>query len=400
MKFIHTADLHLDSPFEGLKKIPDNFSKQLYKASMTAFDEMIKDAINKKVDFILIAGDLYDNPHPSVTAQLFLQKEFTKLKQFGIPVYLCLGNHDFLDLEKTKLVYPENVYVFPNKVVTKEFFADGQPVSLTSFSYGKQWVKCQTSYFPIKGSEKWHLGMLHGEVSSNFEEAKYAPFSLSQLKSKNYDYWALGHIHKREILSEDPWIVYSGNIQGKNIKEIGVKGYYLVEEQEGQLVPNFCPLTGIQWVETVLGFEKEDTFEQLKTKVETKLIDIKKATPSARAFVMRIILKAPLDFDSSLKERIIKGVLLGQVQSDMQDDHSLFLYDIAINTVRSQQKNFWDIDTEKEAANLVFQETTLYRLADNLVKYRFIDEHFAQPSIAKSIKNKSRAYLEEEMDGE
>lgn len=400
MRFIHTADLHLDSPFEGLKKIPNDLAKKLYNASMEAFDEIVKDAVEQQVDFMLIAGDLFDNPHPSVAAQLFLQKEFVKLQQAKIPVYLCLGNHDFLDLKKTALVYPKNVYVFPNQAATKRFFVDGQSVSLTSFSYGKQWTKGQTDFFPLKSSERWHIGMLHGELSSNYEEARYAPFSLSQLKSKNYDYWALGHIHKREVLSNDPLIIYPGNIQGKNIKESGIKGYYLVEEKDGQLVPSFCPLRGIQWIETTFAFAEEETFEKLKDKIEIKLKNIKQTVRFAQAILIRIILKAPLELEPSLRERVIKGVLLGQIQNDLQSDHSIFLYSLIMKSAHQPKKGFWDEATEKKADELTFQRSELYHLADNLVKYRFIDEHFTKSSTTDIIKSKSAAYLEEEMDGE
>lgn len=400
VKFIHTADLHLDSPFEGLKSIPDNFAKRLYSASMTAFAEIVEAAIKRQVDFVLIAGDLYDSPHPSVAAQLFLQKEFLKLQQSEIPVYLCLGNHDFLNLENTTLVYPENVYVFPNQVTTKRFFVDGQSVSLTSFSYGKQWVEGQIDGFPLKGSERWHLGMVHGEISTDYKNAKYAPFSLTQLKSKNYDYWALGHIHKREVLSSTPLIIYPGNIQGKSIKETGVKGYYFVTDKDNKLVADFCPVAGIQWIEIPLEFEENDTFEKLKNKIENKLVEIKQNFSSVQAFIVRISLKASSDLEPILKERIIKGVLLGQLQNDIQSDDNLFLYDVLLKNAQIQQNNFWDKEVESKAKELVFQRDNLYKLADNLVKYRFIDEHFIQSSITESIGNKAMTYLEEEMGGD
>ncbi|KRL03179.1 metallophosphoesterase family protein [Liquorilactobacillus capillatus] len=400
MKFIHTADLHLDSPFEGLKNIPNTFFKQLYTASMTAFTEIVDEAIKQTVDFVLIAGDVYDNPHPGVAAQLFLQKEFTKLQEAGVPVYICLGNHDYLNLDEGTFVYPDNVYVFPNQVTTKSFFVESQSVSITSFSYGRQWVKNQTESFPHKDFEKWHIGMIHGECSNEYEKVRYAPFSISELKSKNYDYWALGHIHKREVLSKEPPIIYPGNIQGKNIKESGVKGYYLVEEKEGKLTPHFCPVNTIQWSEIHLKITKEDTFTTLQNKVVAELMAVEEQKTFARALIIRVVLKVSFTIEAGLKERIINGMFLQQLQNGFQSNKNLFLYEIILKNLKVQQNNIWDMETEKRADSLVFQANNLYQLADNLVQYQFIEKHFLQSATIENIKNKSKAYLETEMDGD
>src|SRR5690625_6351761 len=117
ISFIHAADLHLDSPFQGLTFLPESLFEKVRQSTFNAFNRLIQTAINKKVDFILLVGDLFDNEKQSLKAQVYLRKAFEKLDQHGIDVYLSYGNHDYMNGNKHRITYPKNVHIFPNDTV-------------------------------------------------------------------------------------------------------------------------------------------------------------------------------------------------------------------------------------------------------------------------------------------
>src|SRR5690625_446737 len=118
ISFIHAADLHLDSPFKGLTRLPDVVFETIRQSTFHAFDRLIQTAINKNVDFVLLVGDLFDNERQGSKAQVHLRKSFERLEQYGINVYLSYGNHDYVNGNKHRISYPKNVHIFPNEMVS------------------------------------------------------------------------------------------------------------------------------------------------------------------------------------------------------------------------------------------------------------------------------------------
>ena len=266
MKFIHTADLHLASPFQGLTAMPDQLWQQIYQSTFTAFEKIVDAAIEEQVDFVLIAGDIYDGERKSIAAVNFFSEQMDRLNQHQIPVFLCYGNHDFRK-DPTSAGLPANVTVFPNQVTTKQFtLTDGTTVAVTGFSYDQRWLDDDpTVDYPEKGTVDWQVGMLHGALHQAGAN-HYAPFTLDELKAKHYDYWALGHIHKHQELAANPPIVYSGNPQGRHKNEGGAHGYYLVHDEGQRLVPTFKQVGGIDWVQVLVdlsGATNEGDVDQL-----------------------------------------------------------------------------------------------------------------------------------------
>ena len=140
--FIHTADLHLDSPFKGIKQLEPQLFDAIYQSTFASFRELVTQAISEEVDFFLISGDIYDEENQSVKAQAFLRDELGRLDRAGIPVYLSHGNHDFLGRESLKLQLPGNVTVFEKEVTTEILTTKaGERVAITGFSYPARWVK-------------------------------------------------------------------------------------------------------------------------------------------------------------------------------------------------------------------------------------------------------------------
>ncbi len=231
IRFIHAADLHLGSPFTGLKGLQREQWQKLKDSTLEAFDGLISYALEQQPDFVLIAGDIYDGEDRSLRAQQRFQQGMEQLDKAKIPVILCHGNHDHLSGNWTRFELPQNVHSFGATVSQISLDVRGMEVAITGFSYGERHIKESmiNAYPEAIGEEKFHIGMLHGSLEGENAHAVYAPFTKHQLLEKNYDYWALGHIHLRQQLHKEPSIVYSGNIQGRHIGESGPKGFYEVE---------------------------------------------------------------------------------------------------------------------------------------------------------------------------
>ncbi|WP_368654508.1 exonuclease SbcCD subunit D [Ornithinibacillus sp. 4-3] len=280
ISFIHAADLHLDSPFIGLANLPEFIYQAIKDSTFQALDNLVQVAIEKQVDFVLLVGDLFDNEKQSIKAQMRLRTAFEKLSHHQIPVYLSYGNHDFIKGNKYRITFPENVFVFPSEQV--EFFIykkKRQPLAtIHGFSYETRAVTTNKTIDYIVNEElssiPYHIAMLHGSVEQTKEHDTYAPFQISELKQKPFHYWALGHIHKRQILSEHPPIIYSGNIQGRHRKETGEKGCYHVTLSESGADFSFISLEEIQFIHIdvdLTEINKIDEVEEVMTLEMSKL---------------------------------------------------------------------------------------------------------------------------------
>lgn len=250
ISFIHAADLHLDSPLKGLEhNLPSDIIERAKESSFVSLHRIVDKAIEEKVDFVLFAGDIYDSEHRSIRAQIKFRKEMERLNKEGIEVFLIHGNHDFLTAKGNRIELPENVHVFGSKVEAKAYQVHGETLAyIYGFSYHQRAVmENMTSYYKKEAGALYHIGMLHGSAEQNAEHDTYAPFQVSQLSELNFDYWALGHIHKRQELSTEPPIIYSGNIQGRHKKELGEKGCYLVHISKEATQYEFYPTNDITW---------------------------------------------------------------------------------------------------------------------------------------------------------
>ncbi len=274
IKFIHAADLHLDSPFKGMSTLPSSLYQELKSSTFSALDNLVKLAIDEAVDFVLIVGDLFDQSLRSVYAEMQFLLACEKLAEADIPVYLSYGNHDYLNAKNRTLKYPDNLHVFDSdQVECKIFNKNGHPlVAIHGFSYLEQAVLSNKAleFQPIEGVP-YQIGMLHGSTGQADEHDNYAPFQLSDLRAKKIDYWALGHIHKRAILGTDPAIVYPGNTQGRSSKELGEKGCYLVELDQTETKLTFVPLQFIRFENVTVDLKDCDDLDQVYQLINDKL---------------------------------------------------------------------------------------------------------------------------------
>ncbi len=235
MKFIHTADLHLDSPLRGLSSYADAPAERLRTATRDAFQNLVTQAIDEQVDFMVIAGDVYDGDWKDFNTGLFFVRQMGRLRHAGIPVYLLYGNHD-ADSEMTRgLELPDSVHVFSSRKA-ETFRIEHKKVALhgRSFKVAATTENLLPSYpEPVAG---WlNIGVLHTALEGNAEHARYAPCSVAELQAKGYQYWALGHVHEHWMLRGDVTIAYSGNLQGRHIRELGARGALLVTAEDGEI---------------------------------------------------------------------------------------------------------------------------------------------------------------------
>ncbi len=235
MKFVHTADIHLDSPLRGLSAYPDAPADRVRTATRDAFYNLISRAIDEAVDFVVIAGDVYDGDWKDFNTGLFFVRQMGRLRQAGIPVYLLYGNHD-AESEMTKgLDLPDNVHVFSSRKA-ETYRIDALKVALhgRSFKVAATTDSLLPSYpEPTPG---WlNIGVLHTALEGNSEHAKYAPCSIGELQAKGYQYWALGHVHEHWIQRGDVTIAFPGNLQGRHIRECGPRGALLVTAEAGEI---------------------------------------------------------------------------------------------------------------------------------------------------------------------
>jgi DNA repair exonuclease SbcCD nuclease subunit len=247
-KFIHAADIHLDSPLHKLDYYEGAPVDDIRQATRRAFNNLVQTAIAEDVSFILIAGDLYDGDWKDYNTGLYLVSQTRRLREADIPVYMVAGNHDAASKITKTLRLPENVHLFPsNKPVTHTM--DSLNVAIHGQSFATPAVKKDLSLlYPAPLPGYFNVGVLHTCASGREGHEPYAPCTLEGLRSKAYDYWALGHVHQHEILSQDPWIVFSGNIQGRHVRETGPKGCVLVTvDDRGRSEIEFKPLDVIRW---------------------------------------------------------------------------------------------------------------------------------------------------------
>ncbi|EKF34170.1 metallophosphoesterase family protein [Bacillus xiamenensis] len=278
LTFIHAADLHLDSPFAGMSNIPNQIFKRLKESTFQSARNMFDLAIDQEVDFVLLSGDLFDESNRSLKAQLFLRNQFLKLQEHEIDVFIIYGNHDHLGGEWTPIEWPENVHVFLSSTPSEQSFYRGDQLaaSIYGFSYNERAVyENMTSHYVKTTDAPYHIAMLHGTLAGQEGHDAYAPFQLQQLLSRDFDYWALGHIHKRALLHEDPMIIYPGNLQGRHIKETGEKGCYVVHLSENSHAAEFIGCSDVIFETLSLDITDTAHMTDLVTLVDKQMSRLK-----------------------------------------------------------------------------------------------------------------------------
>ncbi|MCL2122965.1 MAG: DNA repair exonuclease, partial [Desulfovibrionaceae bacterium] len=312
VRYIHAADLHLDAAFAGLSREAGPLSGQLdqllHQATFTALERLCALCEKERPDFLVIAGDIYNQEDRSIRAQLMLRDVCERLSAFGVRVFLAHGNHDPLPSRLHTLHWPSNVTIFGNTVESCSVLREGEPVA---FVHGISHENAKEGrnlalLFQRQDSPCFQLGVLHCTLEGSKTE-RYAPCSLVDLRAAGLDAWALGHVHERTVLSEqNPFVLYPGNTQGLHIHEGGERGCFLISavpSGEGfSCSAVFKPLGPVIWQTReicVSGMEHLDTVDAL---LHGALAELSADAPSGcEAVLARLRLSGRTPLDAELR---------------------------------------------------------------------------------------------------
>ena len=248
-RFIHAADIHLDSPLLSLDEYPGAPVEEIRLATRKALGKLVDFSIESGAAFVVIAGDLFDGEWRDCNTGLYFIAEMKRLRDAGIKSYIALGNHDAANRMTTGLPWPEHIRFFDHKQAER-IPVPGCDAALYGQSFHRRHVEEDlTSTWPIGDSGTFNIGVLHTSANGAPGHEVYAPCSLDSLRSRHYQYWALGHIHTRTELAREPWVVFPGNIQGRSVRECGPKGALLVDVTDGHVsgVPRRLLVDRARW---------------------------------------------------------------------------------------------------------------------------------------------------------
>lgn len=272
-RFIHTADLHLDSPLRGLVSREGAPADDLRGASRRALDNLIDLTVSERVDFVIIAGDVYDRDWKDYSTGLYFRSRMVKLQEAGIPVFMIAGNHDAASVISRKLGLPDNVRQFSSKT-PETVEPEPWPVALHGMSFPNRAVdENLVPRYPAAVKGKFNIGILHTSMAGNTGHDTYAPCTVEELVAKGYEYWALGHVHQPAVIRENPWVVYSGNIQGRHARECGERGCRLITVSDDLEVASceWHVLDVARWAAVMINANGLDTMENLIRTTRTHL---------------------------------------------------------------------------------------------------------------------------------
>jgi DNA repair exonuclease SbcCD nuclease subunit len=317
--FLHAADLHLDTPFTSVGGFPAAVGEALREASLEAWSQLVDEACRRRVDVVLLAGDLYDGAERGIRAQRAFLDGVTRLADQGIRTLLVHGNHDPVAEGWTAITaFPDLVTTFPaHQVGTVRFEAGGEEVVVHGTSYAVSATSDNLALrYPRAEGGGFHIGLLHANVGGAATgHADYSPCSLDDLRQAGYQYWALGHVHGRRVLHEgDPWVVYPGNLQGRSTKptERGAKGAVIVTVTDGvAAAPEFVALDRVRFVDVEISIDPYGELGSLLEQLEAL------ASPSAhdgRALIAR----ATITGSGPLHEQLAVASRRAEVLDDLR----------------------------------------------------------------------------------
>jgi len=265
-KFLHAADIHLDSPLRGLDKYDGCPAAEVRGATRKALEQLVRLAVAERVAFVLIAGDVYDGDWPDHGTGLFFARKMVELKDSKIPVYLISGNHDAKSKITRELRLPDGVHLLDSgKPQTLHLRGIDVAIHGQSFATEKVSDDLAASY-PGAVAGCFNVGLLHTSADGREGSGRYAPCSVDTLRGKGYDYWALGHVHTREeVDARDAPIVFPGNVQGRHIREPGAKGCVVVSVEGRTTTREFHPLDVLRWATCRLDASAMTSADDLAT---------------------------------------------------------------------------------------------------------------------------------------
>lgn len=311
-RFLHAADIHLDSPMRGLEADPDAPVGLIRDASRIAFRNLIDLAIDERVAFVLVAGDLYDGDWQDWRTGQFFITQVARLAAAGISLMLVAGNHDAASVLTRNLRLPQHVTLFPHEQ-SGQLVLEEHGVAVHGQSFATRAITQDLSRnYPRAVPGLFNIGLLHTSLTGRAGHENYCPTTPDALIAREYDYWALGHVHTREIVCRDPWIVFPGNLQGRQIRENGPKGATLVSVSQGRVASvEHRILDVLRWCSIELPITDDRDLDSAMDRVARALSTSLQAA-DGRPIAARVTLTGATPLHEQLltdAERIRQGVI-------------------------------------------------------------------------------------------
>jgi DNA repair exonuclease SbcCD nuclease subunit len=290
LRFVHASDLHVDSPLLGLARYPGAPVDLLRQATRRALSNLVRLCEEEDVQLLLLAGDLFDGEWRDYNTGLFFAAEMARLKRAGVRVITIRGNHDAMSQISKHLTLPDNVIELSHRSPETRILAElGLAVHGQSYAHRVQ-TEDLSQHYPDPVSGYLNIGLLHTSVNGRPGHEDYAPCRLESLIAKGYDYWALGHVHQREVLHERPWVVFSGNLQGRHMRELGPKGATLVTYDAGQISSVESRILDVaRWEICEVTLSSETDTEQALDTV-TRCLEEQIERAGQRPMIVRVVL--------------------------------------------------------------------------------------------------------------
>jgi len=305
VKFLHCADIHIDSPLRGLSRGEGVPAEEIRLAARAAFDNLIALATDEGVSAVIIAGDLYDGDRDDYDTAIYLQRQFARLRDAGIPVVVTYGNHDAASEITRRLRPPDNVTVLSHRSPETILLEDAG-LAVHGQSYGKRAVTDDLALaYPDPVPGYLNVGVLHTCLDGRPGHEPYAPCRLDWLLNRGYAYWALGHVHARyEVERDGVWVVFPGTVQGRHARETGAKGATLVE-YDGDRISSVegRELDTVRWSLCEVDVSEAVSADDVQS-AAVSAVDALTAHDPGRLFAVRLELKgATAAADELLRDR-------------------------------------------------------------------------------------------------
>jgi len=351
--FIHCADLHLDSPFEGLQAVAPEIGRALWNATFQAYERILEVAIENRVGFIIVAGDVYDGADRSLRAQLRFREGLLRAREAGIQVYVAHGNHDPLSGWEAGLTVPDNVHRFGGEQVDCiDFWRDGRVLArIYGISYTEREVtENLVPLFPSPFPGPFAIGILHCNVGADPDYDNYAPCGLTDLVDAGLNYWALGHVHNRRQLREGrPWVVYPGNTQGRSVRECGPRGCFLVRvDGTGQAHLEFCPTDVVRWFQEEIPISGLGGLDALLEELQGVKEEIR-TRAEGRGAIVRLSLSGRGDLHGLLRPLDLNRDLVGHLREG-EAGRPDFVW---LESVHNQTRPLLNLEARREVQDFV-----------------------------------------------